>query len=71
MDKALLAGAVATTGGCSIVQGRSIQEMILYLIVVLMVGVAWQIILSVINCRAKRKRIELIEQRRLAHGKPV
>lgn len=71
MDKVLLTGAVATTGGCSLVQGCSIQEMLLYVIILFMACLAWQIGYAIWNCRVKRKRIELIESRRLAHAKPI
>jgi hypothetical protein len=70
MDKALLTGAVTTTGACSIVSGCSIQEMLLYVIVLLMAGLAWQVGYAAWNCRIKRKRIDLIEARRLANVKP-
>lgn len=70
MDKVLLTGAVATTGGCSIVQGRSIQEMLLYVIVLLMACLGWHIGIAAWNCRVKRKRLELIEALRSANVKP-
>jgi hypothetical protein len=71
MDKELLTtGAVATTGVCSIVSGCSIQEMLLYVVVLLVGCLAWQIGYAAWNCRIKRKRIDLIEARRLANVKP-
>lgn len=69
MDKVLLTGAVATTGGCSIVKGCSIQEMLLYLILVLLLSLAWQVGYAAWNCRIKRKQIERIAAGRSAHVK--
>ena len=69
MDKVLLTGAVATTGGCGIVQGRSIQEMLLYVIVLLIACLVWQIGYAAWNCRIKRKQIDRIAARRSAHVK--
>lgn len=68
MDKVLFTGAVATTGGCSIVQGRSIQEMVMYVIIMLVACLAWQIGYAMWNCRATRKRIERLSKRGSANG---
>lgn len=69
MDKALLTGAVATTGGCSIVNGCSIQEMLLYLIFVLLLSLGWQVGYAAWNCWLRRKQIDRIISRRSDHVK--
>lgn len=66
MDKVLLTGAVATTGGCSVVQGCSVQEMLLYVIVLLAACLAWNIGYAAWNCFKKKKRLEKVDARRVA-----
>lgn len=69
MDKVLLTGAVATTGGCSIVNGCSIQEMLLYLIFVLLLSLAWQVGYAAWTCWLRRKQIDRIISWRSDHVK--
>lgn len=70
MDKALLAGAVVTTGGCGIVQQTSVQQMLLYVVILLMLSLLWQMAYALWKCRKIRKRLDSIIERRNGHGQP-
>lgn len=71
MDKAVMGAAVATTGGCSVVQGRSVQEMLLYVVLLLGFCLVWHVGFAIWNCRLTRKRLAALAQRRSCNGKPL
>lgn len=68
MDKALLTGVVITTGGCGVVKGISVQEMLLYVLILLFLSLCWQMAYALWKCRKIRKRLDGIIERRNGYG---
>lgn len=64
MDRVIFGGAVATVGGCQVVNGRTTNEMIAAVVSVLLACFILQFVVVILNCRARRKRLSAAEQRR-------
>ena len=64
MDRVIFGGALATAGGCQVVNGRTTNEMLAAVVSVLLACFILQVVVMVINCRARRKRLATVEQRR-------
>lgn len=62
--------AVITAGGCGFASKYTVNEMLLVIICILLTCLIVQIIISVRNCRERKKRTEDILKRRCEHGKP-
>jgi len=63
-EKVAIATVVTTVGGCSCVNERTTNEMLAVVVLLLLICVIWQIAIVLWGCRQRRKRIELLLQRR-------
>lgn len=71
MEKVLLTGAVVTTGGCGVVNGYTINEMLFAIVVILALCLVWQVSVVLWQCRIRRKHVQaLLRVRRCTDGKP-
>ena len=71
MDKVVFASAVTTAGGCTYVNGCTVNEMLMVVICILGLCLTWQVSVVIHQCRQRRKRIHaLMRVRRCEDGKP-
>jgi len=71
MEKVLVVGAVATTSGCSLINGYTVNEMLFAVVTILALCLVWQVSVVLWQCGIRRKRIQaLLRVRRCADGKP-